>query len=71
MNTPFVSPSSSASLVAIAALLAMPAAAFATPQFRESRDPHGRLDYLDFGQRQALIRGLPVVDVTSGKGEPF
>jgi hypothetical protein len=48
-----------------------PAAAFATPQFRESRDPQGRLDYLDFGQRQALIRGLPVVDVTSGKAEPF
>ena len=48
-----------------------PSAAFATPQFRESRDPHGRLDYLDFEQRQALIRGLPVVDVTSGKIEPF
>jgi hypothetical protein len=48
-----------------------PPAAFATPQFRESRDPRGRLDYLDFGQRQALIRGLPVIEVTSGKIESF
>jgi hypothetical protein len=45
--------------------------AFVTPQFRESRDNGGHLDYLDFQGRQARIRGMPVVDVITGKTEPF
>lgn len=45
--------------------------AFVTPQFRESRDDDGRLDYLDFQERQARVRGMPVVDVITGNIEPF
>jgi len=47
------------------------AKAWPPPIFRESRDASGRLDYLDFAGRQAAIRGLPVVDVASGRTEPF
>lgn len=47
------------------------AKAWPPPIFRESRDASGALDYLDFAGRQAAIRGLPVVDVASGRTEPF
>lgn len=47
------------------------AEAFVTPNFRESRDQQGRLDYLSFAPRQALLRGLPVVNVVTGQVEPF
>jgi hypothetical protein len=39
--------------------------------FRESRNEAGRLAYLDFEARQALIRGMPVLDVTTGEVEKF
>lgn len=45
--------------------------AFVTSQFRDSRDDNGRLDYLDLQGRQARIRGMPVVDVITGKIEPL
>jgi len=45
--------------------------AFAVPTFRESRDMRGRLDFSDLAGRQAAIRGLAVVDVTTGNTEPF
>lgn len=48
-----------------------PQKAFVSPQFRESRDRAGHLDYLDFEQRQALIRGLLVMNTTNGSPEPF
>ena len=48
-----------------------PQKAFVSPQFRESRDRTRRLDYLDFERRQALIRGLPVVNTTNGSPEAF
>jgi hypothetical protein len=44
---------------------------FVMSKFRESRDDHGRLDYLDVETRQARIRGLPVVDVRSMQHELF
>lgn len=47
------------------------ARAFVRPGFRESRDRAGRLDFLSIEQRQASIRGLPVVDVSTGRTEPF
>ncbi|HXS74096.1 MAG TPA: hypothetical protein VN725_08620 [Rhodanobacteraceae bacterium] len=46
-------------------------ARFVEPAFRESRDSTGRLDYLSYSERQKLIRGLPVVNVLSGKNENF
>lgn len=48
-----------------------PTSAFVKPQFRDSRDERGRLDYRDYTARQKIIRGLPVVDVTNGQIEPF
>lgn len=45
--------------------------AFVRPNYRETRDPAGRLDFLSFEERQANIRGLPVIDVITGKTEPF
>lgn len=45
--------------------------AYVQPTFRESRDAKGRLDHRDFADRQASIRGLPVVEVVSGNTEPF
>src|SRR5690606_41215241 len=45
--------------------------AFVVPLFRESRDRRGRLDYSSFEDREAMIRGLPVVDVISGATERF
>jgi hypothetical protein len=45
--------------------------AFVKPNFRESRDQRGRLDYLSYEQRQASIRGMPVVNVRTGQTEPF
>lgn len=44
---------------------------FTMPTFRDSRDPQHRLDYLHYDQRQSSIRGLPVVNVASGRVEPF
>lgn len=49
----------------------MPAQAYMPPCFRDSRDASGRLDFLSFAQRQALLDGLPVVDVRTGATEPF
>lgn len=46
-------------------------ASFVEPAFRESRDNKGRLDYRSFLERQKVIRGLPVIDVLSGKNELF
>lgn len=40
--------------------------AYTSPAFHDSRDTAGRLDHLDLAGRQAAIRGLPVIDVTSG-----
>jgi hypothetical protein len=47
------------------------AEAFTTPTFRDSRNRQRHLDYLSYDQRQSLIRGLPVMDVVSGRTEPF
>ena len=47
------------------------ATAFVKPNFRDSRDLHGRLDYLPYHLRQASIRGLPVMNVVTGQVEPF
>lgn len=47
------------------------ATAFTKPNFRDSRDPRGRLQHLPYEQRQALIRGLPVLNVVTGQVEPF
>lgn len=47
------------------------ATAWRPPIFRESRDSSGHLDFLDLAGRQAAIRGLPVVNVTTGNTEPF
>jgi hypothetical protein len=40
---------------------------FFMPQFREARNADGSLSYAPLCQAKALIAGLPVVDVTSGK----
>jgi hypothetical protein len=45
--------------------------AFVTPEFRESRDDDGHLDYLDFHGRQARISGMPVVNIVTGEIESF
>jgi hypothetical protein len=45
--------------------------AYAVPHFRDGRDDAGRLDFHDFGARQARLRGLPVVDVASGQAGTF
>ena len=45
--------------------------AFVRPNYRESRDYANRLDFLSYEQRQATIRGLPVVNVETGQAEPF
>lgn len=47
------------------------ARAFTRPNFRESRDPSGTLDFLPYEQRQASIRGMPVINVETGEVEPF
>jgi hypothetical protein len=46
-------------------------AKFVEPAFRESRDRSGKLDYLHFSERQKIIRGMLVVDVSSGIDEIF
>lgn len=48
-----------------------PEAAFVVPTFRDSRNKHGQLDFLTFRSRQALLRGMPVVDVRTGQAESF
>jgi len=51
-------------------LLPVPAAqAFVEPAFRDHRDARGQLDFLDFVQRQSRLRGMPVMDVTTGELE--
>lgn len=45
--------------------------AFVRPHFRESRDRSGRLDFLSYEQCQAVIRGMPVVNVETGETEPY
>ncbi len=47
------------------------AEAFVEPKFRDSRNASGHLNFHSFKQRQATIRGLPVVNVTSGDIELF
>ncbi|CAK0745407.1 conserved hypothetical protein [Gammaproteobacteria bacterium] len=47
------------------------AAAFVKPNFRESRNQRGRLNYLPYDLRQASIRGLPVINVVTGQIESF
>jgi hypothetical protein len=47
------------------------ARAFVRPNFRSSLDRSHRLDFLTHEQRQATIRGMPVVNVESGQTEPF
>lgn len=47
------------------------AGAFVRPNYRESRDRSNRLDFLSYEQRQTSIRGMPVVNVTTGQTEPF
>ena len=46
-------------------------AAFVRPNFRDSRDRRHRLNYLSYQQRQAQIRGLPVLNVMTGEIESF
>ncbi len=45
--------------------------AFVCPNYRESRDSSRRLDFLTYQQRQASIKGLPVINVVTGQTEPF
>lgn len=45
-------------------------AGFTRSRFRDGRDATGRLDYGDFEARRRSIRGLPLVDVTSGRIVP-
>lgn len=45
--------------------------AFVRPKFRSSLDRSHRLDFLTYEQRQASIRGMPVVNVETGQTEPF
>ena len=47
------------------------ARAFVRPNYRESRDSSGRLDFLSYERRQAVLRGMPVVNVKTGQVEPF
>ncbi len=47
------------------------AEAYTESRFRESRDADGRLTYLRGGDRLAAIRGMPVIDVTTGAVEPL
>lgn len=46
-------------------------AAYVRPQFRESRDKRGRLNYLSFEERQSLIRGMPIFNVLTNSIEQF
>ena len=48
-----------------------PAEAWTMPTFRDSRECSGRLDFLSFEARQSAIRNLAVVNVATGKTEPF
>lgn len=48
-----------------------PSEAWTMPGFRDSRDHIGRLDFLSFEERQQAIRGLPVINVTTGESERF
>ncbi len=43
--------------------------AYRESRFRESRDTHGKLTFIHGPARYELIRGLPVVNVVSGKEE--
>jgi hypothetical protein len=45
--------------------------AFTISRVRQSRDPEGRLTYLDHDGRFALIKGMPVVNVETGEFEPL
>jgi len=44
---------------------------FVRPKFRDSRDEAGHLNFYTFEQRQAMIRGLPVINVINGHTESF
>jgi hypothetical protein len=48
-----------------------PQEAFTATRVRQSRDPEGRLTYLDHDGRFALIKGMPVVNVETGELEPL
>lgn len=41
--------------------------AWVQSQFRESRDQKGKLTYLDFDERRALVSDMPLIDVRTGK----
>ena len=45
--------------------------AYSAPTFRDSRNSQGHLDFRDLAGRQSTIRGMPMIDVTTGKEEPF
>lgn len=44
-----------------------PEEAFVPSQFREARDEHGDLAYLDSSQEEALLRGLPLVELEDAR----
>lgn len=45
--------------------------AFVRPNYRESRNRSKQLDFLPYERRQAAIRGMPVMNVVTGKIELF
>jgi hypothetical protein len=45
--------------------------AFVEPKFRDSRDRNGQLDFQSFAQRQALLKGMSVWNVTTHQAESF
>jgi len=49
----------------------LPVAAYTAPQFRESRNRAGQLDYLSLAERQSALRGLPVWNVVADQAELF
>jgi hypothetical protein len=46
-------------------------ARYYAPQFRQSRNKLGQLDYLTFEQQTESLKGVPVVNVITGKHETF
>lgn len=45
--------------------------AYQEPRFSDSRNARGRLDHARFEQRQEMIRGLPVHNLSTNQAEPF
>lgn len=48
-----------------------PQDAWVKPSFRDSRNRSGGLTFLGFDDRQAMLRGMPVVNVATGEVEEF